>query len=296
MCKPLPYPRCSNHARTKKNRTRVTYDKVRAAHQTLVDSGADEATLQASAAKVLKASEAHNKAWAEWEETPEGLATLQEREDALMAQEKARPAYIVRRKRWDAEARRDAKIKLGKEMEAAKATQEEDTARHLQKAQEAEKQAAESWERSDTDGSLTQWSSSMTAELERTRAEIASNGGTAEFPALFDTEGNLVPAKRVRTQYGMAWGLLSDPDDPRSSFTGWVNESQASTPEKRAKALERKGYRIGRVKAPAGAELDAPQGATGLSGATSVYVKTYRRDGGFSKDVEVVHNGQQGTQ
>lgn len=291
MCKPKPYPRCSSHAREKKNTKMRKYRELDAKHKELVASGASEKVIAASEKKVKKALDASSEAWREWEETREGLKYLADREAGARALGKEAIANQYHKKLIDAQARRDAKIKLGKQTEAVQKEREAEEAQHLEKAAEAERRRAESWERSDTDGAVSQWASGMTAELERTRAKIAADGGKAEFSALFDTDGNLVPAKRVKTQYGMAWGLLSDPDDPRSSFTGWVSESRAATPEKRAQAMERKGYRVGKVKAPAGAELSAPEGATGLSGASSVYVKVYRRDGGFSRDVEVVDNG-----
>src|SRR5690625_7645794 len=89
--------------------------------------------------------------------------------------------------------------------------------------------SADSWQRSDNDGFLTQWAADTIARKYDLQAEIAEQGGTWQFPALLDTDGNLVPAKLVQTRYGMAWGLLSDPSDPHSDFTGFVNPSNART-------------------------------------------------------------------
>ena len=61
---------------------------------------------------------------------------------------------------------------------------------------------------------------------------------------------------------------------------------------KRATTMSRKGYREGAVLAPAGAKTWAPPGATGLSGVTQVQVITYRRDGGFSRNVTIVTDGR----
>ena len=147
-------------------------------------------------------------------------------------------------------------------------------------------QAADaSFERSDTDGFLSQWASGITARLYRAQADIADAGGVAEFPALFDTAGNLVAAKLIETKFGMAWGLLPS-DDPRGRFTGFFNPSKARTAAKRQAADARKGYQVGRVLAPAKAEVMGS--GTGLAGAASCYVGTRRTDGGFSREVEIV--------
>lgn len=160
-------------------------------------------------------------------------------------------------------------------------------AAHRAKADAADTEAAASFERSDTDGFVSQWAGGITARLHRALAAIADAGGKAEFPALFDTAGNLVAAKLVNGKYGPVWGILPS-DDPRGRFTGWFNPSGAATAAKRQAADARKGYQVGRVLAPAAAKVDAPPGARGVSGATSVFISTYRTDTGFSRDADVV--------
>ena len=153
-------------------------------------------------------------------------------------------------------------------------------------AAENDRRAQESWERSDTDGFLSQWASGITARLQRRQAEILENGGKADFPALFDAEtGELVPAKLVETRYGLAWGILAD-DNPRSRFVAWFNESSARKGATRLRNDRRKGYTVGRVLAPAKAEIMGS--GTGLAGAASAYVGVRRLDGGFSRDVEIL--------
>lgn len=142
--------------------------------------------------------------------------------------------------------------------------------------------AAESFERCDTDGFMSQWASGMMAEEKRLQASIQDNGGKAEFLALFDLNGNLVPAKYIETRYGWAWGILAD-TDPDSRFIGWFNPSRAST-AKRALANDRKkGYQVGYALAPAKAKL---QGGN----ITSVRAMPYRTDGGFSENAEITDN------
>lgn len=160
------------------------------------------------------------------------------------------------------------------------------TAEELRKmAADSDSRVQESWERSDTDGFLSQWAGGLTAQKYRLQAEIVEKGGRYEFPALFDLDGNLVAAKLVSTQYGVAWGLL-DSDDPDGRFVGWFNPSHARKDATRRANNRKKGYSVGVVLAPARADIGGS--GTGLSGATSCYVYAKRIDGGFSREVEIV--------
>lgn len=119
-------------------------------------------------------------------------------------------------------------------------------------AAKAEKQKQESYERSDTDGYMSQWASGLSAQEALMKAELEENAGKAEFVALFDKDGNMVPAKLIDTKYGQAWARYTDPNDSSSKFTGeFINESKSDNPKTQAAALARKGYTLGRVKAPA---------------------------------------------
>src|SRR5262245_8300384 len=161
-----------------------------------------------------------------------------------------------------------------------------DRARDLRaRAAAAEQAAADSCDRSDTEGFVSQWASSTTARELRLKADLAEAGDLAEFPALFDTEGNLVAAKWIETRFGWSWGILAT-DDPRSRFTGWFNPSKAQDPQRRQATDARKGYQVGLVLAPAAAKLQGS--GTGLAGALTVHPVIYRTDGGFSRDVEIV--------
>ena len=147
-----------------------------------------------------------------------------------------------------------------------------------QQAADCRRRSAESWDRSDTGGFLSQWSGDLT-----------DAGGRREFEALFDLDGNLVAAKSLRTQYGWARGILAD-DDPHSDVVRWFNESKAQNPKQARVNNARKGFYIGRVLAPAAAKIGGS--GTGMSGLTSCSVVIYRTDGGFSRDVEIVDHGQ----
>lgn len=63
--------------------------------------------------------------------------------------------------------------------------------------------AADSFERSDTDGFLTQWAHGITADRDRLQANIVENGGVWRLLALFDAETlEYVPAYRGKSTYG----------------------------------------------------------------------------------------------
>lgn len=142
---------------------------------------------------------------------------------------------------------------------------------HREKAAECHQRAEESFERSDTDGFLSQWASEITAHMEETRAEIARNGGKAQFVALFTLAGEPVRARVIRSRYGLCWMLLNEANEATGEFAPYRPRNPLT--------LAKKGYREDLEWAPAAACLAAPKGAKGLGGAASVYVKVYRTDG-----------------
>lgn len=147
-------------------------------------------------------------------------------------------------------------------------------------AADARERAAESFERCDTDGFMSQWAAGQTAGLADAKARLAEQGWKSEFPALFDLDGRLVPAKLIDTQFGESWALI-DPENPKGRFLGFVNPSKARKASTRHANLEKKGYRVGTVRAAADAELRGHH-------VTNVGVVVYRTDGGYSADVEIV--------
>lgn len=164
-------------------------------------------------------------------------------------------------------------IRESREREAKAAALRESTAAH-------EQASYESHQHSDTDGFLSQWAHGVCAREDRLAAEIAEAGGTAEFPALFDLDGSLIPARRTRGQYGWRWELLNQ----RGRRIGWFNESRAKSVEGRRQAHAAKGFYVGVVRAPA--EATTQEGEV-----RGVAVVAERTDGGWSHDVEIVDNG-----
>lgn len=58
--------------------------------------------------------------------------------------------------------------------------------------------AADSFERCDTDGFVSQWASQIGADKNRKEIDLLKNGGYAQFPVLCDAEGNVLATKIYR--------------------------------------------------------------------------------------------------
>jgi len=126
--------------------------------------------------------------------------------------------------------------------------------------------SVDSFERSDTDGFMSQWANDHYASGYRMAAEIADNDGYADFAVVTDLTGAIVPAKMVETQYGTKWLVLDSWDGVyeygKGNAVAWLTplsyedtgESDAQGfaiygPTKRSlKAWEKKGYRQGHVR------------------------------------------------
>lgn len=140
---------------------------------------------------------------------------------------------------------------------------------HRDNAVQSEQKAQESFNRCDTDGFLSQWAHGLNAELERTRAMIADEGGILPFPCLMQDDRR-VDAKLIPGKFGEVW-ILSDEEEDRFGrkfvpFEGQGNRSRVQ------KAL---GLHEGSEDAPAAARLYGK--GSGLSGRAWVIV--FRTDG-----------------
>lgn len=142
-------------------------------------------------------------------------------------------------------------------------------------ANEAFQRQEDSWERSDTDGFLSQWASGLTSQLNSRLAELAEAGWVAPFPGLFSVAtGERIPAKIImvndRFRHGKraVWALV-DPATDR--FTGtFVPVGENSRKQKQLGFVEKTEM------APAFAKLEG-------SNACNVSVWVYRTDGGYPK-------------
>jgi hypothetical protein len=128
----------------------------------------------------------------------------------------------------------------------------------------------ESWDRSDTDGFLSQWASGLTGRLNEAKAELAENDGTTETRALFNLDGTIASVHNGWGKYG-EWWLLNDEAAARFGKK-FFSPSKANTAEKRYNADKKRGFTTGTVRVKGYAEVAG--GGTGMSGAASCYVAT----------------------
>ena len=116
-----------------------------------------------------------------------------------------------------------------------------------EKARGNRKAAAESWERSDTDGFMSQWASGVMADEYETCAVLAEDGGLTTTRALFFAGTDKVASTHQgEGQWGTYWVL----NDEAAAAHGkrFLSESKASTGEKQRAAMVKKGFTIGRVR------------------------------------------------
>lgn len=122
-----------------------------------------------------------------------------------------------------------------------------------QQAAERDLSAAESFDRCDTDGCMSQWASGITAREYELKATLAENGAVTQTAAVFDLDGNLVPAVWVEGTYGWSWMLL-DADgrrDPSLGKRGFFSPSQAAKDATRIANNAKKGFYEGLVEVEA---------------------------------------------
>ena len=121
------------------------------------------------------------------------------------------------------------------------------------------------FDRETVDTFVTDWATDITARQERAEADLLEAGGVAEFEALFDLDGNPVPAKKIDAKHGRCWAILDGWDWDHSAYTG-----EFVSCAKQQSTYERKGYRVDAVMAPAKVILAG--GGKGIAGAASLYV------------------------
>ena len=100
----------------------------------------------------------------------------------------------------------------------------------------------DSWQRSDSDGFLSQWANGVMAGRYKHCAKVAAAGGTLVQPALFDLSGNRIEARYVETRYG--WTYVWDDEDG----THWFRESMARNPETARRNNAKKGVYMGTAR------------------------------------------------
>ncbi len=108
---------------------------------------------------------------------------------------------------------------------------------HREQAAQCRRRSAESFERCDTDGFLSQWASDVTARRHELDALVAEQDGTYLFRGLRleQLDGTPVDARVVDTRYGLRWRV--DATDE------WLPVAP-----KREATLAKRGYREVRVE------------------------------------------------
>lgn len=156
---------------------------------------------------------------------------------------------------------------------------------HRANANAAANAAAESFDRCDTDGFVSQHSHMLRARLERARAIITDDGGRAVFVGLYDGDRR-VAARIIDTKYGDAW-LLDDAEADRYGRR-FVPTGERSRVQRELGLAERDEWDT------AGADYAAPAGARGFSGLGQVYIETFRTGDRWGADAVLVEE-EEGT-
>jgi hypothetical protein len=150
-----------------------------------------------------------------------------------------------------------------------------------QKANDAEQARQDSWERSDTDGFLSQWAHGINAELYRTRADIADAGGVADFVGLYEGDRRVL-AKMITVadryapwKSNRVW-LVNDAD-PVAAKRKFIPTGMKSRVQKQLGLCERKEVDF------ADARLEGR--GKGLSG--SCWVAVFRKGDEWGRDADL---------
>ncbi len=149
------------------------------------------------------------------------------------------------------------------------------SAQHIADATVSARRQAESFERSDTDGFLSQWAGGLSAQESSAKAELAAAGGTIETQALFLLDGTVASTHEIRGQYGYSWLL----NDTAAEALGrrFLSTSGARKGQRRYDADRAKGVTLGTIRVPGYVTMSGADGARGLGGCLSVHVVTLPR-------------------
>lgn len=152
-------------------------------------------------------------------------------------------------------------------------------AQHRAAAADHARKADESFERSDTDGFVTQWAHGIMGDLERRKASIAENGGVSDFDVLVNEKGEVVPSRVVDTRYGTRRVIDAENVVGSGGADVWLSRTYARKVKteraRKTDATDRKldafGLRYMVASHPAIAKLDGK--GRGLSGTAWVATK-----------------------
>jgi len=132
--------------------------------------------------------------------------------------------------------------------------------------------AADSFERCDTDGFLSQWACGITASEKERKASLANRGGLDIFPALMDEAGN-IHARIYTFPNRFSYGTSQVFKVSRGEKAEWVNAHYAKDSTYAKKGLK-KVYIIAPAKVmsdPFNRVLDKRTGLSGCAGYSGMY-------------------------
>jgi hypothetical protein len=314
MCYPKPGPRCYAHTHNERVEKESQLQEVKAQYVASIE---DLQKTTNSIARLDLAYEAGEVSDEEYNHYLDGLAELQGNLTNEMAahesnfrnlQQKAHNALIEEQAtkkglkvlKAEIEAAKDSAEKRAKQLDYARAERlykyrNEAYQAHLEHQKKSReykeksnflKAEAAAIEGTDSETQAIRQQALLEAEKFDAQSYVESQDGKYHFPALFDKDGNLVPAKIVKTKFGRSWGILSDPSKPTSKIAEFISISQHSDPKKREKFYADKGYTVGKVAAPAVAAIieDEKVGKKRVS--------ILRSDGGYSPAVQVLTKNQ----
>ncbi len=146
-----------------------------------------------------------------------------------------------------------------------------------------------SWDRSDSDGFLSQWASGLTAQKYTLSAQLADADGVTDVRALFDMDGNLVPSVHGFSQYGEYFIVL---DHETRGCRRFFNPSGARDETIARRNNAAKGFYVGRAMVPGKVEIVG--GGTGLSGAARCYTAIIPARNEVTADTvtDIIDNGR----
>lgn len=147
-------------------------------------------------------------------------------------------------------------------------------------AAESRRKEAESFDRCDTDGFLSQWAHGITARLADARADIIEAGGVARFTGLYQGTRR-VKARIIATHFGYSWLLHEDEQEL------WAARGKPFLPVgKRSRVLKAHGLAEKPEMAPADARISGS--GKGLSGCTGAVISTFRTGCRWGSDAVMV--------
>lgn len=149
-------------------------------------------------------------------------------------------------------------------------------------AKQSLKARADSFDRCDTDGFVSQYCDGLNAELNNRQADILERGGQWEFQGLYDGSRRL-KAKLINTKFGYAW-LLHE-DEEKLYGRKFIPCGQNSRVQKKLGLCELK------ETDEAWAKLDGGN-ATGFSGLSQLRVKVYRKNNNWGATAKLLKGGK----